>query len=203
MAHYLQKSSLCCLVALLMISGSSRLLAAEGSGAWIATLLEPPNQAAERTAAEELGNAFMKGGFELSEEERLQLEIYILRCFARSKARTAEERLEARRQIERLWHAAVPTLLKQLGNADPTQLELAIKSLLLMRDEKIIQSLIDQGLATQEAAERKWIVFTLTKMNEPREALVPDRHCLNKEKSAELFERLVQPALRKFAAREK
>jgi hypothetical protein len=179
----------------LLVLVHSSTMAASGNGQWVATLLEPPDKAAERTAAEELGNASINGTLDLTEDERSGLETYILRCFARAKAQTPEERLEARRQIERLWHSAVPTLLKQLENKDPTQLELAIKSLLLMRNEAIIEALIDRGLSTQDVETRKWIVFTLGKMNDPREALVAERNCLSTEKSAEVFERLVKPAL--------
>jgi hypothetical protein len=113
-----------------------------------------------------------------------------------AKASSSDERVEARDQIERMWYIAVPALLKNLSSREPGVAELAVKSLILMRNESIVRSLIDIAKTTQDEQTKAVIIFALKKMSEQRKSLIPGRECLDAEQSKVLFDHLVSPALK-------
>ena len=80
-----------------------------------------------RKAAKELGDRSIAGTLELSVEDKKAVENVVIGYLKQAKATNARERVEARQQIERLWHAAAPTLLANLNNREPAIAELVIK----------------------------------------------------------------------------
>ena len=115
-----------------------------------------------------------------------------------AKTNTARDWEEARLQIHRFWRLAVPTLLSYLESENLTQVELAAKSLILMRNEEIITAIIDLANHTDDPERKEIYRFILSKMNEQRTSPIPGRTCLGKARSDELFYRLIVPALQQL-----
>jgi HEAT repeat protein len=148
-----------------------------------------------RKAAKVLGDRAIASRLNLSREENESVNKIVDNYLKQSKATTANKRVEARHQIERLWHVAVPELLKNMSNRNPTIAELSVKSLILMRNEDIIRQIIDIAKTTNDPHTKAVAIFTLKKMKEQRKSRIPGRKCLNEEESKVLYDRLVAPAL--------
>ena len=94
-----------------------------------------------------------------------------------------------------MWHGAIPTLLEYADSKEPAVAELAIKCLILMRNEAIIKALIEKARSTEDEYTKAMAVFALKKMKEQRKSLIPGRKCLNEEGSRILYDKLVAPAI--------
>ena len=159
-------------------------------------LAESKDKIESRKAAKVLGDRSIAGKLDLSSEEEQTIENVVSGYFEQGKSANANERVEARQQVERLWHVAAPTLLENLNSKDPTIAEMAIKSLILMRNESIIKALVQKAESAKDEYTRAMANFTLKKMKEQRKSLIPGRECLDEEQSRILYDRLVAPALR-------
>jgi len=159
-------------------------------------LAESKDKIESRKAAKVLGDRSIAGKLDLSSEEEQTIENVVSGYFEQGKSANVNERVEARQQVERLWHVAAPTLLENLNSKDPTIAEMAIKSLILMRNESIIKALVQKAESAKDEYTRAMANFALKKMKEQRKSLIPERECLDEEQSRILYDRLVAPALR-------
>jgi hypothetical protein len=148
-----------------------------------------------RKLAKVIGDRSIAGSLQLSEPEKEQLKQEVTNILHQAKSPDGNERAEARQQIERLWHAAAPTLIANVTTNDLTIAELAVKSLILMRDESIVNDLIREAKTTTDEGRRQMLIFAFSKMKEQSKPLIPGRECLDDNKSQELYSRLVVPAL--------
>jgi hypothetical protein len=172
------------------------------TGALVGALATSRDIVERRKAAKALGDRGIAGSLELSDKERETLDAVVQEYLADSRATDSQTRVEAKQQIERLWHVAAPMLLKHVDDKDLTVAEIAAKSLILMRDEQIVRALIEKGKGVRDPRRRALLAFALSKMTEQRESLIPGRVCLDEEASRELHENVVVPALREeFGAR--
>jgi len=89
----------------------------------------------------------------------------------------------------------MPKLLEYVGSKEVAEAELAIKSLILMRNETVVKALIERAKTAGDDPSKAMYIFALRKMKEQRESLIPGRECLNEEESAALYDRLIVPAL--------
>ncbi len=92
----------------------------------------------QRKAAYELGNRYIQDNYQPTDVDKQIIKKAIDSYFDMAKSSDSNVREEGRFQIHRLWHLAVPTLLDYLKDDDLTKMELAAKSLILMRNEEII-----------------------------------------------------------------
>jgi len=168
----------------------------------ISKLSQSKNQIERRKLAKVLGDRSMAGSLPLSEADKAQLGQEVTNLLQQAKSPEASERVEAAQQIERLWHLAVPTLVSNITTNDATVAELAIKSLILMRDESIVKQLIQEAKTATDAGRKQLLVFALSKMKEQRESLIPGRKCLGEKESEELYGKLVLPALTELLPRQ-
>jgi len=128
-----------------------------------------------RKLAKVIGDKSIAGNLQLSDAEKLQIQQQVASILQQAKSPDANERSEARQQIERLWHAAVPALILNITPDDVTVAELAVKSLILMRNESIVNNLIREATTTTDAGRRQMLIFALSKMTEQRKSLIPGR----------------------------
>ena len=164
-------------------------------------LSDSKDKIALHKAAKVIGDRSIERELKLSAEETASIGRVVTGYLDASTATDANERVEAKQQIERLWHAAAPTLLENLsGGGDLTKAELAIKSLILMRNEEIIKGIIKKAKSTSDEQTRALAVLALQKMKEQRKSLIPGRKCLGEEESKRLYESLVLPALKELGA---
>lgn len=159
-------------------------------------LAESKDKIESRKAAKVLGDRSIAGKLDISSEEEQTIENVVSGYFEQGKSANVNERVEARQQVERLWHVAAPTLLENLNSKDPTIAEMAIKSLILMRNESIIKALVEKARSAKDEHTKAMVIFALKKMKEQRKSLIPGRECLDEEQSRILYDRLVAPALR-------
>ena len=148
-----------------------------------------------RKLAKVIGDRSIAGNLQLSDAEKQQIRQEVVKTLQLAKSPDANERSEARQQIERLWHPAAPALIASITASDVTISELAVKSLILMRNEWIISELVQEAKTTADEGKRQMLVFALSKMTEQRKSLIPGRACLDDKQSGELYSRLVAPAL--------
>jgi len=148
-----------------------------------------------RKAAKVLGDRSIAGSLKLSDGEKQGINKVVRKYIEQATAPTAQERVEAKQQLERLWHVAIPALLEYVDSKEPGQAELAIKSLILMRNEAIVRALIEKAKGAKDEYSKAMVVFALKKMREQRKSLIPGRECLNEDESAAMYNRLLVPAL--------
>lgn len=166
-----------------------------GTDRLVNLLAESEDKIERRKVARELGNRNINGTLDLNGRQRRKIHAVVTEYLHQSTAEDANRRAEAKQQIERLWRTAVPTLLQNMTHSDATIAELAMKSLILMRNEEIIQKIIQKGREATGRRSQQLIRFTLKKMKERRKSLIPGRKCLNRERSSELHEKHVRPVL--------
>ena len=154
-----------------------------------------------RKAAKVLGDRSIAGKLTLSSEEKGEIAKTVDGYLRQAKSKDANERVEASQQIERLWWTAAPTLLRNINSREPAVAELAIKSLILMRNEDIIQRTIEIAKTTDDDYTKSMAIFALKKMKEQRKSLIPGRRCLNEEESEALYDQLIVPSLKDLEQR--
>jgi hypothetical protein len=71
-----------------------------------------------RKAAKVLGDRSIAGSLKMSAQEKEAVAKVVEGYLRQAKASTAEQRVEARQQVERLWHVAAPTLLEHVNSKD-------------------------------------------------------------------------------------
>jgi hypothetical protein len=151
-----------------------------------------------RKLAKTIGDRSIAGTLRLSRAEEKQLQQEVEKTLQLAKSSDANERTEARQQIERLWRAAAPTLIAHVTTNNIAIAELSLKSLILMRDETIVSNLVAEAKSAKDDARKQMLVFGLSQMKEQRESLVPGRECLDVGRSADIYVRLVAPALQEL-----
>ncbi len=152
----------------------------------------------QRKAAYELGNRYIQDNYQPTDVDKQIIKKAIDSYFDMAKSSDSNVREEGRFQIHRLWHLAVPTLLDYLKDDDLTKMELAAKSLILMRNEAIILSIIKITEQTRQPKKKQLLQFVLRKMEEQRTTIVPNRHCLDEVNSKKLYNKIVSPALQRM-----
>ena len=117
-------------------------------------------------------------------------------------AKTGQEPSSAKHQLERLWRLSADKLIENLDNPNITIAEAAAKTLILMRNERIVRAIMEK-IRTAEK-ERTWMlgVFTLGKMMEQRKTIVKNRDCLSPEESAKIARGIIIPFLEEQARTE-
>jgi septal ring-binding cell division protein DamX len=149
-----------------------------------------------RKFANELGNRSISGTLDLSSDQAKVVGEYVGRLLNTADDRDPNVRSEARCQIARLWHAAVPACIAAVTDTkNSKRRELAAESLILMRNRDIVAALISKGQQTTDPKERYCIHWALARMERQRTTVVDNRACLNEETSRKLFVELIVPAL--------
>ena len=164
----------------------------------LVVIADSKDKIALRKAAQELGDRNINDGLELSASDQKIINDRVKTYFDMCISDDVNVREEARMQIHRLWRLAVPVLLEYIDNENLTKAELSAKSLILMRNEAIIQAMIEKSLLATTDFNKEMLAFFLSKMNEQRQSHIPGRVCMDAAKSAELYNRLVKPALDKM-----
>ncbi len=114
-------------------------------------------------------------------------------------AKTGQERMAAKHQLERLWRLSADRLIENLDNPNMTIAEAAAKTLILMRNEHIVRAIIAKVGSAGDERARFFGVFALGKMTEQRETIVKNRECMSPEESARLARELIIPFLEDLA----
>lgn len=149
-----------------------------------------------RKIAKEIGDRSLNDQLELTAVQKERINNAVAGCLRQNATSTnANERVEAKQQIERLCLTAAPTLLENIDSKDPALAELATKSLILMRNEEVVKELIKRASTAKDEHSKAITVFALKKMKEQRKSLIPGRECMDRKKSLRLYDRLVAPAL--------
>jgi hypothetical protein len=155
-----------------------------------------------RKVAKVLGDRNIAGAVTLSGQDKVVVSNIVQHALQQSNAKNAQERVEARQQIERLWWVAAPGLLDNIDTREPAVAETIIKSLVLMRNDDIVHRLITTASTAPSLETRSLAIFALGKMTEKRESLIPGRICMNEEQSKELAEKMIIPFFRKITQTE-
>jgi hypothetical protein len=138
----------------------------------------------------------------LPEELRQRVQKVVDVMVEGTTAETGQDRMAARHQLERLWRLSADRLIDNLGNPNVTIVEAAAKSLILMRNERVVRDIIEMVRSTEDERARSLGVFTLGKMMEQRKTIVKNRECLSPEESARLAREIIIPFLEGLAQTE-
>lgn len=166
-----------------------------GTAEAVSRLSRSKDMIERRKLAQVIGDRSLSGTLQLSEPEKEQVRHQVTNLLSQAKSPDPNQRAEARQQIERLWHAAAPTLIASISPREVTASELAVKSLILMRNEAIVNDLVRAAKSTADEGRRQMLLFALSHMKEHRESLIRGRACLGEKESDELYQRVVVPAL--------
>ena len=146
----------------------------------------------QRKAAIVIGDQFIAGK-PFSDSEMKQIKNTVDRYLS-ATYNDIDNYAESLYNIYRLWHAAVPALLEALNNPQNIhQAEMASDALSVMRNEKIIQTLIEKW-RNANGEKKKVLGFTLQKMKyPPHPVYVNNRSPISDESADELYRKLIHP----------
>jgi len=169
----------------------------------IATLDATQDKRALRRTAQALGDLTLTGGAsDVTSEQRKRLDALVTRTIERVRSKRAEDRVDAKEQLERLWKFSADPLVNHIDDKNLAVAEAAAKSLILMRDEKIVRKIIEKLNTVQNERSKILCLFVLGKMREHRTTIVQNRHVMPPAESKKLAETLIVPALQAFVAQE-
>ncbi len=124
-----------------------------------------------------------------------EIESFVDTEMALTASETGEARMEARKNLRRLWWVAAPKLIEYLGSENRNASESARETLVMMRSEPVVEAII-RKLQSSENKE-VWIagLYTLGMMTEKHDTGVPGRTVMGEEQSRDLAERIIKPFL--------
>lgn len=166
-----------------------------GTGDLIDRLSQSKDPVQLRKAARALGDRSIAGTLSPSEHDKVAINSVVEYWLQQTMSRDPSERVEVRQQVERLWWIAAPALLANIDSRDGAKAETAIKSLVLMRNEDIIRSLMKTATEASDPRTRARAIFALGKMTEKRESMIPGRTCMSDGASKALADTLLLPFL--------
>jgi hypothetical protein len=102
---------------------------------------------------------------------------------------------EVHDQIIRFWPLAIPEMLSNTDNSNSFVRDFVFNTLMEMRSELVIKSLLERAKNSKSASERERYVTFFRLMNQNFEFLIPNRKCLTKLETDALFTRLVIPVI--------
>lgn len=173
--------------------------AGDFSGLTAAQLLVKLEDAADigarRKAAQESGDRQVAGKLELAADEKGKLNAQVDGLIRQLGDADPGKREEASMQIARLWRLAADRLIENLGNADDRAAGGCVKCLTLMRDERIIDAIIEKAKTAKEARTRQLAIFALGMMTERSYTLIDRRPLMDEKTSQRLARERILPFL--------
>jgi len=162
-----------------------------------ASFSEASDRRAERLLAQSVGDECIASGTEavFARYSKEDVDQYIDRMILQTGSTVGEERAEANQQIHRLWRLCVPKLVETLGHVNETINEAAMKNLILMRNEEVVEQIIERAKSSTDPRVRYSCVFALGKMREDRASLIPNRKVLDATASEAIVESRIRPFL--------
>jgi len=142
-----------------------------------------------------LGDRFIANTLELTEPEKKNIYDAVVKFINYQDSDVGETREEGRFNIHRLWRLAVPALIDNLHNDNIRKKELAAKCLLFMKNEEIVQKIIELAEKEKDPEMKKKLIFVLNKVEKVVKTTVPDRKSIDESESKALYEKIVKPAL--------
>lgn len=106
------------------------------------------------------------------------------------------ERRFACKQIQRLGILAVSALIDNLSSMNNTIAEECFQNLSMMRSEQLISEIIKRTRNADSPRKKSALIWSLGKMTEQRDPLVPGRECMNESESFRLADTLIRPFLK-------
>ena len=106
------------------------------------------------------------------------------------------ERRFACKQIQRLGILAVSALIDNLSSMNNTIAEECFQNLSMMRSEQLISEIIKRTKNADSPRKKSALIWSLGKMTEQRDPLVPGRECMNESESFRLADTLIRPFLK-------
>lgn len=157
-----------------------------------------------RAVAQALGDLTLEDSAQeaLPEDLRQRVSKAVDVIVAGTAAKTGQDRMAAMHQLERLWRLSADRLVENLDNSNMTVAEAAAKTLILMRNERIVRAIIEKVKTAEDERTRFLGVYTLGKMTEQRETIVENRECMSPERSARLASDVIIPFLEGLAKTE-
>ncbi|TET37262.1 MAG: HEAT repeat domain-containing protein [Planctomycetota bacterium] len=155
-------------------------------------------------AAKALGDmAIAKPDMGLGAPERKTLDEIIDGYLADAGNKTDHQKsIFAKEQLERIWTFATDKLVAAVSEENISIKEAAVKQLILMHNDEICEKLI-QKFHDGDEDTRFFVVFTLAKFREKREANVRERVCPEEKVTDRIVKEKVIPFLKKVQADEK
>ena len=139
---------------------------------------------------------------EIPPEQKTRLDAVVARTLQGVRSKNGEDRSHARHQMHRLWKFSADVLIDHIDDENLAVAEAAAKSLILMRDEKVVRKIIEKLNAAEAEQSKMFCIFVLGKMREPRTTIVQKRTVMSRAESKKLAETIVVPALQTFVAKE-
>ena len=152
-----------------------------------------------RKVAKVLGDREIAGTLKLSDAEQAVIDTKVREYIKSLTDFYNVDYIEVHNQIIRLWHLADFELLRNIENPNPEIQGFIFNTLIEMRNERIINILVDKAKACQKPALKEMYLGTFRILNQDFEFNVPDRKCMDAQKTEEVFNRVVAPALKELS----
>jgi len=156
-----------------------------------------------RKAAKELGDRYIAGTEDIGDADREQISEIVRNCLQLARSPEGNDRESARMQVEGLWSAAIPELLKHVDSEELSVLEFSHKSLSLMRNENIMRALLDMAQGTSDTRRRMMVIIELGHMTEKRESVVAGRQQKDTDEMKAFISNQVRPFLKHLSEDDK
>lgn len=154
-----------------------------------------------RKAAQVLGDRYIAKIFIPSFKEQKQINFIVQKYVNILDLSAPWRSMESDQQFQRLWHLAIPVLLQYINDEDPAKHNTTTLSLIHMRNEFIIKTIVDAARNAEKEYEVKHFKSMLVVLNAHRDncyVLVSNRLCPSKTQLLEWNEMYVRPLLEKL-----
>lgn len=159
--------------------------------------LEKGDKIEQRKAANVLWDKYGTNSEKLSDEGKEKIGKAVDRYLIMTKTDFEEGFL----QLQRLWHLAIPALLKNVTNTDEAVSEKSAELITLMKTEKIIRKLVEDSDKAETEADIKKYIFALEFLHINNPSFMEKRTRLADEECNVLYKELVVPQIKKLNAR--
>jgi len=150
----------------------------------------------------ELGDRYIRGKLVPNKKENKLIYKSVNKFIDFQDSVNPQTREGGRYLIDRLWYLAIPALLENLPNKKISKFEISAKCLLLMKNEEVIQKIIEIAEKERNKVIKKQLIFILNQVAQVRTTIVPDRKSIDEAESIALFDKVVKPALERLEKKE-
>ena len=147
-----------------------------------------------RKAAQILGDRYINKSFSPTDSDKKLIENIVLRYIDMHDSK-GDDATESRLQIERLWHLAVPSLLKVIESKNYLKAMYAGQLLIDMRNEEIIRSVIKKLKQAKDTITIERCTFILSHMKSSCYLHISNRPCFSDEESKDWYSNIILPAI--------
>lgn len=155
---------------------------------------ETTDRSVREAALQLIGDRSLDGSLQLDSSDDAQVQSILADTLVKCASAKGDIRYQASSDIQRLWSLSVLFLIDHLNDEDPYKREAAVNNLVLMRNEKNIQQIIDRIKKTTDSKYKTRLILALGMMRTQQYPNIRNRPFPpNEDASLAIVTRLIFP----------